>query len=633
MARGAGRLSSLLPRALRRRLTGAPAPRLGLVYSPRYRLGGSGVAHDPYRGEKVLGFLAAHRLVRRGGVEVPPIAPWRSLRRVHDVDYLESLADPATLTRIVGQPIDERTRARFLELQRRMAGGTRLAVSRALADGGIVLHLGGGLHHAFPDRGERFCLLNDVAVAVAEARREGLAGRVLVVDCDLHDGDGTRAVFARDPSVHTFSIHNQSSGTDPDAVESTSIELGAGIDDARLLAALAGELPPLVERLRPALVLYLAGADPAEDDELGDWRMSGAGLLERDRFVTELVRGRSGGRGRDATPLVVTLAGGYGRAAWRYSARYAAWLATGGELEPPTDEELTLGRYRRAAATFSVAELSGEPGAAGGAAAGEPDGADGGAEWDLWEDDVLGPLAGAPPRRLLGFYSRDGVELALERVGLLDRLRELGYPRPTVSLDLGGAAGDTVRLHGGEGGRDLLIELRAARDRHSLPGFELLRVEWLLLQNPRARFSTERRPLPGQRHPGLGLLAEIAALLVLICERLKLDGILFVPSHYHLAAQSRRYLRFVEPEDEARFRAMERAVGDLGLGEATRAVDGGRLLDAASGEPFEMPAMPMVLPVSDRLTERVTSESYRRRADRAEARYELLRGEGRADPG
>jgi len=612
-----GGLASLVPRGLRRLLSRAPAPRLGLVYGPRYRLGGSGVAHDPHRGEKVLGFLAAHRLVARGGVEVPPVASWSSLRRVHDVGYLESLADPATLTRIVGMEVDERGRARFLELQRRMAGGTRLAVGRALAGRGIVLHLGGGLHHAFPDRGERFCLLNDVAVAVVEARREGFSGTVLVVDCDLHDGDGTRAVFARDPTVHTFSIHNQSSGTDPDAVESTSVELGSGVGDAACLAALAEALPPLVERLRPALVVYLAGADPAEDDELGDWRMSGAGLLERDRFVTELVRGgRGGGRGRrHGVPLVVATAGGYGRAAWRHTARYAAWLATGREIEPPSDEELTLARYRRAAAALRVAELTGEDGAAD-------------AGWDLHEEDVLGPLAGAPPRKLLGFYSRDGVELALERVGLLDRLRELGYPRPTVTLELGGAAGDTVRLWGGEGRRELLIELRAARDRHSLPGFEVLRVEWLLLQNPRAAFSRDRPPLPGQRHPGLGLLAEVTAVLVLMCERLKLDGILFVPSHYHLATQSRRYLRFVEPEDEARFRALERAVGDLPLGQATRAVDEGRLVDAATGARFEMPSMPMVLPVSDRLRERVSGASYRRRADRAEARFELVRGEG-----
>lgn len=619
---------SLLPRRLRQRLSGAVAPRLGLVYSPRYRLGGSGVAHDPHRGEKVLGFLAAHRLVGRGGVEVPPVASWGALRRVHEVSYLESLADPATLTRIVGVPVDERARTRFLELQRRMAGGTRLAVSRALESGGVVLHLGGGLHHAFPDRGERFCLLNDVAVAVVEARREGLEGTVLVVDCDLHDGDGTRAVFALDPTVHTYSIHNQSSGTDPDAVESTSIELGAGVGDAVCLAALAETLPPLVARLRPALVVYLAGADPAEDDEIGDWRMSGAGLLERDRFVTRLVRGggRGGGGGSggnrrgEKLPLVVVTAGGYGRAAWRHTARYAAWLATGREVEPPSDEELTLARYRRAAAALRVTQLTGEDGAGG-------DGeADGGAGWDLREEDVLGPLAGAPPRKLLGFYSRDGVELALERVGLLDRLRELGYPHPTVTFELGGAAGDTVRVWGGADRRELLIELRAGRDRHSLPGFEVLRVEWLLLQNPRAAFNRERPALPGQRHPGLGLLAEVASVLVLMCERLKLDGILFVPSHYHLAAQSRRHLRFVDPEDEARFRALRRAVGDLGLGEATRAVDEGRLVDAATGERFEMPSMPMVLPVSDRLRERVSGESYRRRADRAEARFELVRG-------
>jgi acetoin utilization deacetylase AcuC-like enzyme len=579
-----------------------------LVYSSSYRLDLPGLAHDPRRGEKILTFLAAEGLVRRGGVLSPPRISFRALCEVHDVNYLEALSDPALLTRVVGFPVAGRDRDRLLDLQRRMCGGTRLAAQRAFASGGIVLHVGGGLHHAFPDHGARFCLLNDVAVAIADERRRGAGGNVLVVDCDLHDGDGTRAIFARDATVHTFSVHNASSGTDEDAVESTSVELGSGVEDERYLAALEEHLPPLVDRLDPVLAFYLAGADVAADDFIGDWKVSAEGTFRRDRWVTELLRRRE-----PPVPLVVLLAGGYGKGSWAYSARYAAWLLAGRRLEPPTAEEMTLARYRRIAREIAPEELSGLP---------PRDGDD----WGLNEEDVLASLAGRR-QRFLDFYTLHGVELALERVGLLDRLRRLGFEHPTVEFDLANPAGETVRVYGDAAARELVIELRARRDRQSVPGCETLRVEWLLLQNPRTYFSRDRVPLPGQRHPGLGLLEEVTAMLVLVCDRLGLDGVLFVPSHYHMVSQSRRFLRFLEPEHEGLFRALRQAVAGLALGDASRAVAAGRVVDRASGHAFELPNMPMVLPTTDRLRQRVEGDDYEAGAAAAEARQRLaLRG-------
>ena len=105
-----------------------------------------------------------------------------------------------------------------------MTGGTLLATRLALASRGIAVYLGGGFHHAFPGRGERFCLFNDVGAAVADLRAAGFEGRILIVDLDLHDGDGTRAIFAADPTVHTFTIHNQTNGEE-DATEATVVEL------------------------------------------------------------------------------------------------------------------------------------------------------------------------------------------------------------------------------------------------------------------------------------------------------------------------------------------------------------------------------------------------------------------------
>ncbi len=139
-------------------------------------------------------------------------------------------------------------------------------------------------------------------------------------------------------------------------------------------------------------------------------------------------------------------------------------------------------------------------------------------------------------------------------------------------------------------------------DRATRPRLALLRVEWLLLQNPRARFTPSARASPARSIPGLGLLPDIAALIVLACDRLHLDGILFVPSHFHTARQGRKVLRFLAPADEGQFRALEAALLRLPLAEATGAVDQGRVRDGGSGgAPFRWRPMPMVLPVSDRL--------------------------------
>jgi acetoin utilization deacetylase AcuC-like enzyme len=562
------------------------------VYTRRYQIDLPGVLHDPRRGEHILAFLDSTGLLGPAAVHRPAPASFRQLRRVHTDDYLDSLNRPGALTRILGLTIRDDLAERVLEMQRIMAGGTIVAARLAHQTGGIAVNLGGGLHHAFADRGERFCVYNDVAVALAELRSRGGASRILVVDLDLHDGDGTRSLFAEDPTVHTFSIHNQTSW-EGDAVEATVVELGNGVRDEAYLQAVRTHLPPVFESFRPEMVVYLAGCDPATDDQIGDWKISAGALLERDRFVLDCARGS-----QRRLPVAIVLAGGYGLESWRYSARFFSSLLNRGKaIEPPSTEEIVLVRYRRLARELDPRELSGEPG--------RDDG------WGLTNEDVLFSLAGPRrPHRFLGFYSLQGLELTLERAGLLDRLRTLGFERPTLEMDLDNPTGDTVRLYGDESRRDLLIELRARIDRGTAPGLSLLRIEWLLLQNPRAGFTAERPHLPGQTHPGLGISQDMIALLVLACDRLQLDGLLFVPSHYHTAAAGRKTLRFLDPADEGLFRALHRTLRELPLAEATRAVDARRVVDAGTGEPFTWQPMPMVVPVSERLRALVEGEEY-----------------------
>lgn len=574
------------------------------IYSRKYQMELPGIPHDTLRAERILTFLSEERLLSRRGVHSPYPASLKWLRRVHTEAYLESVHDPEVLVRVLGFRISDSQVDRMLELQRSMVGGTLLATRRALALGSISVNLGGGLHHAFADHGERFCVFNDVATAIHRERARGFDARVLVVDLDVHDSDGIRTLFARDPTVHTYSIHNLTTAP-VEAEEATVLELTGEVDDATYLATLRETLPPVFERVDPDLVIYLAGVDAAEDDEIGDWKLTAQGILARDRFVADLVRG-----GPEPRALVVVLGGGYGPRAWRYSARFFAYLAAGDQApEPPSTEEVTLARYRSLARLLGPAELTGE---------GEEEG------WGITLDDIYGALGSAARRtRLLGYYSAHGVELALERAGILERLRNLGFEHPRLELDLDNPSGETVRLFGDAARRELLFEMRARRDRRAAPGFEVLRIEWLLMQNPRAEFTAGRPPLPGQQHPGLGMLQDACAFLVLACERLGLDGILFVPSHFHLAAQSRSLLRFLEPDDEARFRALYEAVEGVPLAAATRAVDEGRVVDGRTGKPVTWQPRPMVLPVSAGFKEQVMGEAYEAEVAAARQRFEL----------
>ena len=156
---------------------------------------------------------------------------------------------------------------------------------------------------------------------------------------------------------------------------------------------------------------------------------------------------------------------------------------------------------------------------------------------------------------------------------------------------------------------ELLMELRVRFDRHSIASMELLSLEWLLMQNPRSRF-VNQQPLPGQTYPGLGLLGDVASLLILICDRLRLDGLVFVPSHFYLAVKGKKFLRFVDPVDEAWFRNVHEALEEIPLAAATNAVSEGRVMDAASGQQAIWHPMSMVLPISDRLHDLVEGEVY-----------------------
>ena len=601
-----GPLRALL-RAARRSLRRFRRRGLPLVYHPRYRHGVFGVPIDPLRGEKILGALAEAGLLRSDLVSEPRAASLENLLRVHTPEYLSELQEASALTRILGVEVAPAEAESTLELQRLMTGGTIQATRLALRTGGIAAHLGGGFHHAQPGAGLGFCVFNDVAVAIRRLRARGFSEPVLVVDLDQHDGNGTRRIFASDATVHTFSIHNDHWG-DTEARASTSIALGADVDDAHFLATLAQALPPVFGAVQPGLVVYLAGTDSAHDDAVGNWRLSAQGLLERDRLVTNLAR-----RGSRPVPLVVLLAGGYGPHAWSYSARHLLWVASGRALEPVAEDELALARLRALAPELR-----------------RVDAVDDDRPFSLSEEDLGGLVPGASrPVRFLSLFSRHGLELMLERAQILPTLRARGFRRLRVELDAADEAA-TLRVVCEDRGDERLVELRAHRGRGVVPDMELVAIDWLLLQNPRESFSDRRPRLPGQDHPGLGLLRDLMSWLVVVCETQRLDGIYFVSAHYHVAMQSRRLVRPIDPADEARLRRLADVLGGLPLHEATRAVERGLVLDAV-GQPVAWRPVAAVLPVSERLRALVGGAEYEQAA--AEESASLVYRLGGGAPG
>ena len=241
-------------------------------------------------------------LVPHGFVTPEPVAR-ADLIRAHTPAYADAVLgrtlDPAAVRRI-GFSLTERV---VLRAQLATAG-TLLAARLALQEG-LACNSAGGSHHARSDQGARFCVFNDVAVAASVLLAEGVVKQILVVDLDVHHGDGTALIFRDEPRVFTLSMHCDDNWPLEKPPSDLDVALPKGTGDAGYLAALGDCLPALLDQVRPDLVFYIAGVDPHQDDRLGKLALTDQGLMTRERRVIEAVRGR-------AIPLVTVLGGGYG---------------------------------------------------------------------------------------------------------------------------------------------------------------------------------------------------------------------------------------------------------------------------------------------------------------------------------
>ena len=181
-------------------------------------------------------------------------------------------------------------------------GGTIRAAELAL-QAGVAMHIGGGFHHAFTEKAEGFCYLNDLAVAVRVTQAQKKFQRAMVIDCDLHQGNGTAKIFQHDSSVFTFSMHQGELYPIKEASD-LDIHLENGVGDETYLQLMHAHIPKVLDEFRPELILYQAGADPFEHDQLGDLKLTIAGLAERDRLIFQWAMERR-------IPIAATLGGGY----------------------------------------------------------------------------------------------------------------------------------------------------------------------------------------------------------------------------------------------------------------------------------------------------------------------------------
>ncbi|MFN6963868.1 MAG: histone deacetylase [Pyrinomonadaceae bacterium] len=276
-----------------------------VFYSPYYYADiGEGHVFPIRKFELARDILLAEGTLSAAEIVEPAEADPADVLLVHTEDYIARLRAgelTAKEVRKLGLPWSPSLVRRSFHA----ISGTINAARRAV-EFGVASNLAGGTHHAYPDRGEGYCVLNDVAVAVRVLQRDRLARRALVVDLDVHQGDGTAFIFRDDPEVFTFSMHGAKNYPLFKQRSALDIELSDGTGDDEYLSILSEALHRIVHLHEPEIIFYLAGADPYEQDKLGRLKLTIAGLRRRDEMVLDAAR-------RRGVPIVTTMSGGYAR--------------------------------------------------------------------------------------------------------------------------------------------------------------------------------------------------------------------------------------------------------------------------------------------------------------------------------
>lgn len=548
-------------------------PPLTVWYHPNFRLPVPPVhlvpGMSPRRAVDALTWAVDQAVVAPPEVHEALEISWHDLSRVHVPAYLERLDEPEVVAEILGVSPDVVSVQRVVEYWRRAAGATVQAARWVLLNGGRAVNLSGGFHHAAADRGAGFCAFNDVAVAVKTVRALGLTGHIVVVDLDAHPPDGIVDLLGDDRDVTVVSLGTESEWTLRRGVQATVHDqrLPVGTGSAAYLTAVDGVL----QRVPTGAVLafYVAGADPLSGDPLGELDVDRDALRQRDRAVF---------RALGSVPTVTVAGGGYDDASWQVLAGTIA-EAAGLRVRVHSGYDPVYRRALDVSRALDPWDLSGVDDAL------------------ISEEELLQSL-GAPGRRteprFLGFYTRHGLERALESYDFLDALRQLGFDDLRVQVQSHSGADRMFVTAQVDGRAEVVMDLSATI--RTADGWRTLFVEWLELRDPRTTFTSSRPKLPGQNAPGLGLAEETGQLLARAADRLGLDGVSFVAAHYHVAWIARGRFMVRDPVKRGWLLALIEHLEDVPLLEASRrlATDG---LPTEDGEPVRWRPTEMVIPI------------------------------------
>lgn len=291
-----------------------PGPLPPIVYHPAYSAElPSGHRFPMQKYARLIEVLREEGLIGPEGLCEPEPADYSLLAAVHDPDYVRQVLDacvPPKVERVIGLPITQSV----VERTQAAVGGTLTAARLALRHG-LACNTAGGSHHAGPMGGAGFCVFNDIGVAARALIDSGEVGQVLVVDLDVHQGDGTAFIFEHEPRVFTFSMHGEKNFPVRRGPSDLDIDLPDGTGDAAYVARLKDVLPDLLQHVAPDFVFYIAGVDPHESDRLGRLSLSDEGLAERDAYVLETCLA--------VAPLVGVIGGGYDHDIDRLARRHA----------------------------------------------------------------------------------------------------------------------------------------------------------------------------------------------------------------------------------------------------------------------------------------------------------------------
>ena len=583
-------------RRARRRLK----DRVGLWYHPQYRVEKLGeTARVPgvevARGEKILGSLGAAGLIGPKQVRPAPLVALADLAKVHSDAYLAKTAQPEYLGRIFGLEAHDVEVDPVLIAQRRQVGGTAEAAMWAVRRSDrVAFNIGGGFHHAEPEAGGGFCVYNDIAVAIAILREDGFDAPIAIVDLDYHQGNGNIVTYEHDETVFTYSIHG-SVWSHVEAAADSQFLLPSEVDDEAYMKVLRDTLTAALERMVPKLIFYVSGNDVLAEDRLGEFMLTRKGVLERDCFVIELAR-------QHGCPAVVTLGGGYSDDAWRSSTDFIRWLLTDEAAITEEPKKSLFEQYTQIAQELDPYDLQ------------RPSG-----DFTITEEDLYGDLTGsrAHSTRILDYYSRHGLEFAIEKYGLAETIRARGFTDLRLDIDPADPERQHLTVHAKKDGEEhLLVDQVLRRVKRPAPeGLEppedltFLYIEWMMLQNPTANFSLRDPQWPGQDHPGLGIGEPTMHMLFQGAQRLGLDGLAHHPSRYHIAFIGGGQSFFLDPELQGRFEAIREVLGPLDLSEAAWKMERGEVY-WGDGERIEWIPEDIVIPASERFFAYLGSRHY-----------------------